>query len=105
MSKLSSPVGIKYAGSFLAGYLVGRLIPHGPLTPGDLNFDRTDTGGPRQFHVFKASRKRIARCNYVAEKLSGLSETLGKEASCGDRPLPLRQVCLEGIALPSYYAH
>ena len=33
--------------------------------------------------------KSIARCQHVAEKLSGLSETLGKEASCGDDPLPL----------------
>jgi molybdopterin-binding protein len=37
----------------------------------------------------------------VAEKLSGLSQTLGKKASYGDGPLPLRQVRLEGLALPA----
>ena len=36
------------------------------------------------------AKQRIARCKHVAEKLSGLSETLAKEAPCGDGPLPLR---------------
>jgi hypothetical protein len=37
----------------------------------------------------------------VAEKLPGLSETLGKETSCGDGSLPVRQIRLEGIMLLS----
>jgi hypothetical protein len=38
----------------------------------------------------------------VAEKLSGMQESLTKEASCGNGSLPLRQVRLEGIAPPGY---
>jgi hypothetical protein len=37
----------------------------------------------------------------VAEKLSGLPEAPREETSCGNHPLPLRQVCLEGLALPA----
>ena len=37
----------------------------------------------------------------MAEKLSGLSETLGKETSRGDGSLPMRQVSLERIAAHS----
>jgi hypothetical protein len=35
----------------------------------------------------------------VAEKLSSLSASIGKETSHGDGPLLLREICLEGLAL------
>jgi hypothetical protein len=41
-----------------------------------------------------------ARSEYVAKKLSGLSETLGKETSRGDGTLPVWQIHLEGIVVP-----
>ena len=37
----------------------------------------------------------------MAEKLSGLPETTGKEESHRHGPLPLRQVRLEGLTLPN----
>jgi hypothetical protein len=37
----------------------------------------------------------------VAEKLSGLPEAPGEEAPYGIDPLPLWQVCLEGLAVPA----
>jgi hypothetical protein len=53
------------------------------------------------FALSNASCKLRDRCDYVAEKLPGLQETLRKEASRGDGTLPLRKVCLERLALPS----
>ena len=37
---------------------------------------------------------------YVAQELSNLSATVRKETSYGDDLLLLRQVCLEGLAMP-----
>jgi len=71
-----------------AGYLVGRLISTALDAEGDQNIKQF------RYRVARANlrpvRKRKDRCEYVAEKLSGLPETFGKEASYGDRPLPLR---------------
>jgi len=37
MSVVSCPIGLKYAGAFLAGYLVGRLISTALDAEGDQN--------------------------------------------------------------------
>jgi hypothetical protein len=47
------------------------------------------TAGPWLINLTLFSPLKAWR-EYVAEKLSGLPETIGKEASCGDNPLPLR---------------
>ena len=44
--------------------------------------------------------KRKDGYEYVAQKLSSLSATVGKETSGRDGPLHLRQVRLEGLRLP-----
>lgn len=56
------------------------------------------------FRLLRDGPQRVDRYNYVAEKLSGLSPTYGKEKPYGYGALPLRQVRLEGLALPTELA-
>jgi len=44
-------VGTLYAPTVVAGYLVGRLNPHGPLRQGKPKIDWTGEASPRQFRV------------------------------------------------------
>jgi hypothetical protein len=46
----------------------------------------------------KAFGPAIKGTDYVAQKLSGLSATHGKETAHGDDPLHVRQVRVEGLA-------
>ena len=96
-----SPVGTLYAHTGIAGYLVGRLNPHGPLRQGKPKFDWTGEAARAKFALLQASPQRIARCDDVAKKLSGLPETAGKEESHRHGRLSLRQVRLERLTLRS----
>ena len=92
---------MRYAHSGLAGCLVGRLNPHGPFTPRETS----KLTGPAKlaranFDLLRSRCKRpkVVDKDYVAEKLSGLPEAIGKEESHGHGRLPLRQVRLEGLS-------
>jgi hypothetical protein len=55
---------------------------------------------PKLTLVRSPIRKAKDRYEYVSEKLSSLSATVGEETPHGDDPLLLRQVRLEGLEQP-----
>jgi hypothetical protein len=101
MLKITPLIGTQNAHIGIAGYLVGRLNPHGPLRQGKPKFDWTGEAARAKFALLQASPQRIARCDNVAKKLPSLPETAGKEESHRHGRLPLRQVRLEGLTFPS----
>ena len=73
-AKFRSPVGIRYAHSVLAGYLAGRLNPHGPLRQGKPKFDWNGEASPRQFRIVSAQSqtdRQVRPCGRKIVRFAG----------------------------------